>query len=87
MLDGFQQGRHHDRVRPSNTQPSSSTVTYKYTMKYNVGNKIINKVVSFEVYRIAKYLITKSMQRNKNKRFQMLNSAVPEDLVVLGQHV
>jgi hypothetical protein len=53
-------------------------------MKYNMANKIINKVDSFEIYHITKYLIKKSVHRNRNKSFQTLSSAVPEDLAVLG---
>lgn len=39
-------------------------------MKYNMANKIINKVVSFEIYHITKYLIKKSVHRNRNERFR-----------------
>ena len=56
-------------------------------MKYNTANKIINRVVSFKIYHITKYLIKKSVHRNRNKRFQTLSSAIPKDLVVLGQQV
>ena len=56
-------------------------------MKHNMANKIINKVVSFQIYHITKYHNKKSVHRNRNKRFRMLSSAVLGDLVVLWQQV
>lgn len=56
-------------------------------MKYKMANKIINTVVSFEIYHITQDLIKKSMHRNRNKRFRTLSLAIPGDLVILGQQV